>query len=206
MLLEDIRQGQGAHLEAAVQKAVTGEEVQHKGAEAAHGPFLHRQQRLMLPGQMTNQVLVQRLGESRVGDCGREAHGAELVLSDQAFGQPRAEGQKRDARTLPNQPTAPDLQRRRDGRDRDAGPLSARVADRARALIEQSLRRHHAGEFRLIRRGHHDKARQGAEIADVEGPGVGGAVCADEPRPVEGEAHRPLLDRHVVHDLVVPAL
>ena len=45
-----------------------------------------------------------------------------------------------------------------------------------------------------------------AEIGDVEGAGMGRAVGADEAGAVEGEAHGQVLDRHVVHDLVVGAL
>ena len=61
-------------------------------------------------------------------------------------------------------------------------------------------------EFRLVRRRHHHEARQAGEERRVEGAGVGRPVGADEARPVDGEAHRQALDRHVVHDLVVGAL
>ena len=50
------------------------------------------------------------------------------------------------------------------------------------------------------------KSGRQARIGDVEGPGVGRAVGADEPGAVDGEAHRQPLDRHVVDDLVVAAL
>ena len=48
--------------------------------------------------------------------------------------------------------------------------------------------------------GRHDK------IGDVESAGMGGAVGADQPGPVDGEADRQLLDGDVMHDLVVGAL
>ena len=53
---------------------------------------------------------------------------------------------------------------------------------------------------------HDDKAGQAAEIGEVERAGMGLAVLADEAGPVDREAHRQFLDRHVVHDLVVGAL
>ena len=58
----------------------------------------------------------------------------------------------------------------------------------------------------LVGRRHHHETRQAAEIGDVEGAGMGRAVGADEPGPVDGEAHRQPLDGDVVHDLVVGAL
>src|SRR5690606_37752898 len=45
-----------------------------------------------------------------------------------------------------------------------------------------------------------------AHVADVERTGVGGPVGTDQTGAVHGEAHRQLLDGHVVDDLVVAAL
>ena len=53
---------------------------------------------------------------------------------------------------------------------------------------------------------HQHDVRQAAEIGDVEGAGMGRAVGADQPGAVHGEAHRQVLQRHVVHHLVVGAL
>ena len=61
-------------------------------------------------------------------------------------------------------------------------------------------------EFGLVGRRHDDEARQAAEIGDVERAGMGRAVGADQPGAVDREAHRQVLDRDVVHDLVVGAL
>ena len=61
-------------------------------------------------------------------------------------------------------------------------------------------------ELGLVGRRHDHEARQAAEIGDVEGAGMGRAVGADEAGAVDGEAHRQVLDRDVVHDLVVGAL
>ena len=41
---------------------------------------------------------------------------------------------------------------------------------------------------------------------NVERAGVGRAIGANEARPVDGEAHRQFLDRHVMDDLIVGAL
>ena len=61
-------------------------------------------------------------------------------------------------------------------------------------------------ELRLVGGGHNHHARHAAEIGDVESAGMGRAVGADQPRPVDGEAHGQALDRHVVHHLVVGTL
>ena len=50
------------------------------------------------------------------------------------------------------------------------------------------------------------EAGQAAEIGEVERAGMGRAVSADEAGAVDREAHRQLLDRHVMHDLIVGAL
>ena len=51
-----------------------------------------------------------------------------------------------------------------------------------------------------------DEIGQGAQIGEVEAAGMGRAVGADQPGAVHREAHRQILDRDVVHDLVVGAL
>ena len=47
---------------------------------------------------------------------------------------------------------------------------------------------------------------QAAQIGDVEGAGMGRPVRADQSGPVEGETDRQVLDRDIVHDLIVGAL
>ena len=54
--------------------------------------------------------------------------------------------------------------------------------------------------------GHDHEIGQGREISDVEAAGMGRAVGADQPGAVDREAHRQVLDRDVVDDLVVGAL
>ena len=61
-------------------------------------------------------------------------------------------------------------------------------------------------ELDLVGGRHHHEIGQGAQISEVEAAGMGGAVRADQPGPVEAEADRQILDRDVVDDLVVGAL
>jgi len=61
-------------------------------------------------------------------------------------------------------------------------------------------------EIGLVARRHDHKAGQAAEIGDVERPGMGLAVLSDKAGPVNREANGQLLDRDVMHDLVVAAL
>ena len=58
----------------------------------------------------------------------------------------------------------------------------------------------------LVGRRHHHEIRQAAEIGDVERAGMRRPVGADQAGAIHREAHRQLLDRDVVHDLVIGAL
>lgn len=53
---------------------------------------------------------------------------------------------------------------------------------------------------------HDDHVGQHAHVGDVSKAGVGGAVSAHETGTVHGKAHGQLLQRHVVHNLVIAAL
>ena len=156
--------------------------------------------------QLADQVHVQRLGEARIGDGGRQAEAGELVGRRQAFRQPRAERQQRDRRALAHDAALADLKRRAALGQLDADALAARIAEGdgpssiAAAVATMCI------ELRLVGRRHHHEAGQAARIGDVEGAGMGRAVGADQPGAVDGEAHRQLLDGDVVHDLVVGAL
>ena len=71
------------------------------------------------------------------------------------------------------------------------------------------MKRHgvdHVDELGLVGRGHHREIGQGAQVSEIEAAGVGRAVGADQPGAVQREAHRQILDRDVMHDLVVGAL
>ena len=58
----------------------------------------------------------------------------------------------------------------------------------------------------LVRGGHHHEVRQAAEVGEIEAARMGRAIGADKAGTVHREAHRQVLDRHVMHDLVVGAL
>ena len=88
----------------------------------------------------------------------------------------------------------------------DADALAARIAEGDRTLVVGRRGRDHVHELRLVGRRHHHEVRQAAEIGEVERAGVGRPVGADEAGAIDGEAHRQLLDRDVMHDLVVGAL
>ncbi len=113
LVLEDVGQGQGADLQAAVQRAVLGQGLQHEGAEAADRAFFHRDQRLVLAGQPQQHVVVQRLGEAGVGDGGREAARGQHGRRPSAHSpQARAERQDGDRRAFADDAALADLQRR----------------------------------------------------------------------------------------------
>jgi hypothetical protein len=64
----------------------------------------------------------------------------------------------------------------------------------------------HVDELGLVGGGHHDEIGKRAQISEVEAAGVRLSVGADQPGAVHREAHRQVLDRDVVDDLVVGAL
>ena len=91
-------------------------------------------------------------------------------------------------------------------RQRHADAVAARIADRDRAAVVQRHGVDHVDQLGLVGRRHHHEIGQGAEIGEVEAAGMGRAVGADQPGAVHREAHRQILDRDVVDDLVVGAL
>ena len=80
-------------------------------AESADRAFFDGDDQLVLGGEAQDQLAVERLGEARVGDGGREAARAELLGRLQRLGEPRAERQDRDARALANDAALADRQR-----------------------------------------------------------------------------------------------
>ena len=70
---EDIRQHHGPYLQPVVQRAFHGQELQHMAAEAADRAFLDGDQRFVVARQPQDQVAVQRLGETGVGDGRRQS-------------------------------------------------------------------------------------------------------------------------------------
>ena len=85
--------------------------MQHLGAEAADRAFLDGDQHLVLAREPQQQIGVERLGETGVGDRGGEAAGGEFLGGLQAFAEPRAERQERDLRALANDAALADLKR-----------------------------------------------------------------------------------------------
>ena len=67
-------------------------------------------------------------------------------------------------------------------------------------------RRNHVDEFGFIARRHQHHVREAAQIGNVEGTGMGGPIRADEPGAIERETDRQVLQRHIMHDLVIGAL
>ena len=122
------------------------------------------------------------------------------------LGEPRAERQDRDLLALAHDPALADLEPLGRLGQRDAGAVAARIADRDRPGIVQRGGVDHVDQLGLVGRRHHHEIGQGGEIGDVEAAGMGRAVGADQPGPVDREAHRQILDRDVVHHLIVGAL
>ena len=145
-------------------------------AEAADGAFLDGDQHFVLArrgGRIRSRV--ERLGEARVGDRGRQAA----------------------RRRAPRPPSAHSARRvpKRQERDRAClrarcGPCRSRAARRARAARRRRRRRadsgrrsgrssmrgrgrDHVDELGLVGRRHHHEAGQAGEIGDVEGAGMG---------------------------------
>ena len=153
-----------------------------------------------------NQVGVERLGETGVGDRCGNALRRKHVRRLQAFAEPRAERQQRDGVAFADDAAAADLERHAALGQRDADAVAARIAQGGRPVVDRRRGRHHVHELGFVGRRHDHEAGQAAEIGEVERAGMGRAVGADEAGAIDGEAHRQALDRDVVHDLVVGAL
>ena len=61
-------------------------------------------------------------------------------------------------------------------------------------------------QFGLVGGGHDDEIRQADKIGHIEGAGMRRPVGADKAGPVDGKAHGQVLDRDIMHDLIVGAL
>jgi hypothetical protein len=64
----------------------------------------------------------------------------------------------------------------------------------------------HVHQFRLVRRRHHHHVGQRGKVGHVEAARVRRPIGTHQPGAVDREAHRQVLDRHVVHHLVIGAL
>jgi hypothetical protein len=207
LVQEDVRQAHRAQLEAGVDQAGIAGEGEDMGAEAADRRLLDRHRDLVRREQPPDQLFVERLGEAQVGDRGRQAARVELVGGLQRLGEPGAERQDRDLLALAHDPALADLEPLRRLGQRDAGAVR-----RADSGPRSGGRRCNAAVWTMWTSSASSAAAittklgRVAEIGDVEAAGMGGAVGADQPGAVHREAHRQILDRDVVHDLVVGAL
>ena len=87
-----------------------------------------------------------------------------------------------------------------------AEAFTARIAQRARPVVDCGCCCDHVHKFGFVCRSHQDEPGQAAKISDVECAGMGRPVGADQAGAVDGEADRQPLDGDVVHHLVIGAL
>src|SRR5262245_19968123 len=99
-------------------------------AEAADRPFLNSHQQFVLARQTKDEIGVQRLGKTRIGDSGRNAVGRENLRSLRAFGKARAERQQRNRRAFRDNAPASDRKRHTARGKLDADTIAARIAQR----------------------------------------------------------------------------
>ena len=88
--------------------------------------------------QPTDQFLVERLGKTKVGNGGRQAFGFKQIGRFFRLFEARAERQDGDRLALPDDAALADLQRLRDGGQREAAAIAARIAHRDRAAVVDS--------------------------------------------------------------------
>jgi hypothetical protein len=181
------------------------EGLDHAGAEASDRQVFFQRQDAGARGEPRQQLHVERLGESGVGHAAGDAAARELVGRRERDGNHRAVGQQHQVPALPQDLALAD----RDGLQGlvqlDAQGDAARVA-------------HHEGFAGLDRRvedmlqlvlvlGRGDRhVRNHAAVRDVEDALVRLSVVADQPRPVDADRHRQVLERDVVDELVEGAL
>ena len=111
---KDVGQHHRSDLQAAranpVERALLGERLHHERAKAADRAFLDRDQDFVVRGEPANEIVIERLGETRVGDRRRDAVGREILGGFQSLGQACAEGQDRDLVAFAQDPAAADLE------------------------------------------------------------------------------------------------
>ena len=183
------------------QHAGGGQAFQHGAARTAHhAAFFDRDQRVVAARQFQHQVVIQRLGKPHVGH-----RGAQAVSRLERGVQQGAEGQDGDALPLPAHDALAPGPFGQLGLNRDAGTRAARIAHGHRVVLAEGRRQRLAALVFVAGR-EHAAVGDAAHIGDVVGARVGGAVGTDQPGTVQRKDHRQILDRHVVDQLVVPAL
>ena len=175
-------------------------------AKATHGAFLDGDQRLVVAGQLQDQIAVQRLGKAGIGDGAGDAARGQRLGGAQHLGQAGAEGQQRNPGALAHQPPPADRQRRAAFGHLDAHTLAARITESRGAFVIGRGRGDHMHQIGLIGGGHHHHAGQIGQKGHIETASMGRPIRAHQSGAVDGKAHRKPLDRHVMHHLVVAAL
>ena len=155
---------------------------------------------------MPDHRLIQRLGETGVGNRCRQTGLSKLFRRRKALLQPCAEGKQRHFRAFTHNAALADLENLAAFGQVDSDAVATRIPERDRTGIMRRGRPHHVLQFRLVARRHDDEARQGRQKGRIEGAAMGCPVRADKTGAVDGKAHRQFLDRHVMHHLVIGAL
>ena len=86
-----------------------------------------------------------------------------------------------------------------------ARTTAAGIAHRC-GLVQKHARIQHLPAFVLVRRCHEHQVWQAAHVSEIETARMRGAVRAHQTGTVDGEQHREVLQRHIVHQLVVSPL
>mmetsp|Transcript_43290 Transcript_43290/g.73012 ORF Transcript_43290/g.73012 Transcript_43290/m.73012 type:complete len:269 (+) Transcript_43290:2347-3153(+) len=83
---------------------------------------------------------------------------------------------------------------------------STRVSHTGWQIVNGVCSGHHVHQLQLITGGHNDEVGNASEERQVEAAMMGGAVVPNKPSPVHNQAHRQLLQRHIMHHLVIASL
>ena len=88
----------------------------------------------------------------------------------------------------------------------NAFAISTRITKGNRPRIIRGGRGHHMHQFSLIRGRHHHHSGQIAQIGHIKTASMRGAICPHQTGAINRETHRQILDRHIMHDLIISAL
>src|SRR6476620_12419450 len=95
-----VGQHHGPNLEARFEKSGFGQKLEDMATKSADRSLLHRDQYLVLAREIANELPVERLQVSRVGDRRRHSEACELLRCVQGLGQARAEREDGDRGAL----------------------------------------------------------------------------------------------------------
>src|SRR5262245_24661344 len=91
MVDKHVRQNHGSNLESAVEQLRFGKGMQHMTAESADRTFFDGDQHFVLTREIENEIAIERLHETGIGDRRGQAESRKMIRSLQRFGQPGAE-------------------------------------------------------------------------------------------------------------------